>query len=100
MRLAPSPNIVNINVKIGAHYSGHIPQLGISALGTPPAGTTLNSMLKWFFLLALTASSAADLSTEANVCFMFEACVTVLFVRLCIEFNAFVMLCYKIGHES
>ena len=73
MQLTPSPNIVNINVKIGAHYSGHIPQLGISALGTPPAGTTLNSMLKWFFLLALTASSAADLSTEANVCFMFEA---------------------------
>ena len=73
MQLTPSPNIVNINVKIGAHYSGHIPQLGISALGTPPAGTTLNSMLKWFFLLALTASSAAYLSTEANVCFMFEA---------------------------
>ena len=73
MQLVPSPNVVNLDVKIGAHYSGHIPQLGISALGTPPAGTTLNSMLKWFFLLALTASSAADLSTEANVCFMFEA---------------------------
>ena len=73
MQLPPSPKVVNLDVKIGDHYSEHIPQLGISGLGTPPAGTTLNSMLKWFFLLALTASSAADLSMEANVCFMFEA---------------------------